>query len=109
VRQAQGRKLGLQRSFGAAPTAAWSAFRQVIPWQEDYTQRPLDVPATQLAYAFLQANPASLFYPPAAGHPAVAARVRVAVRTARRSTARYAQRINRHQALRRFIRRQARN
>jgi histidine ammonia-lyase len=107
VRQAQGRKLGLQRSFGSAPTAAWNAFRQVIPWQQEYTQRPLDLPSTQLAYAFLQANPASLFYPPAAGHPAAAARVRVAVKSARHATARYAKRIHRQRALRRFIRRQA--
>jgi histidine ammonia-lyase len=70
VRQAQGQKLGITRSFGAAPTAAWNAFRQVVPWQEDPSRRPLDVPATQLAYDFLQASPASLFYPPAINPPA---------------------------------------
>jgi histidine ammonia-lyase len=109
VRRAQGSKLGLSRSFGSAPTAAWNAFRLVVPWQQEFSQRPLDLPATQLAYAFLQANPASLFYPPAAGHPAVASRVRGAVKSARHTTARYAKRLHRQQALRRFIRRQARN
>ena len=46
------------RSFGAAPTAAWQALRAVIPWQAD--SRP-EVPAGELAYAFMVANPASAF------------------------------------------------
>ncbi len=46
------------RSFGAAPAAAWNALRAVIPWQAD--SRP-DAPAGDLAYAFMVANPASLF------------------------------------------------
>jgi histidine ammonia-lyase len=96
VRQAQGEKLGLSRTFGAAPTAAWNAFRQVVPWQEDPNQRPLDVPATQLAYDFLQANSASLFYPPAINPPATnenatisRRRLRAAVRAAKARTARF--------------------
>jgi histidine ammonia-lyase len=46
------------RSFGVAPDAAWKALRAVIPWQAD--SRP-EVPAGELAYAFLIANPASTF------------------------------------------------
>jgi histidine ammonia-lyase len=66
IRQIQGQALGLPRSFGASPTAAWQAFRTVVPWQA--ATRP-DVPPGTLAYAFLQANPASLFFPPAANPP----------------------------------------
>jgi histidine ammonia-lyase len=98
VRRAQGTKLGIPRSFGAAPTAAWAAFRNVVPWQGSPETRPLDVPTTQLAYAFLQANPATAFYPPAARPPvtqqppgAVTARkVRPAVHAARERTKRWA-------------------
>ena len=46
------------RKFGAAPTAAWTALRSVIPWQAD--NRP-EEPAGDLAYAFMVANPASAF------------------------------------------------
>jgi histidine ammonia-lyase len=46
------------RSFGVAPDAAWKALRAVIPWQAD--SRP-EVPAGELAYAFMVANPASTF------------------------------------------------
>jgi histidine ammonia-lyase len=46
------------RSFAAAPDAAWKALRAVIPWQAD--SRP-EVPAGELAYAFMVANPASTF------------------------------------------------
>jgi histidine ammonia-lyase len=98
VRRAQGAKLGLPRSFGAAPTAAWTAFRSVVPWQGSPETRPLDIPATHLAYAFLQANPATAFYPPAARPPVTdsppgavsARRVRPAVRAARERTKRWA-------------------
>jgi histidine ammonia-lyase len=100
VRQIQGQQLNLPRSFGAAPTAAWNAFRQVVPWQMDPTQRP-NVPPGQLAYAFLVGNPASLFFPPAAVDPpggarakfrgaAYKTRVRAAVRHAKTRTARAA-------------------
>ncbi len=66
IRQIQGQALGLPRSFGASPTAAWEAFRQVVPWQA--ADRP-EVPAGTLAYDFLQANPATQFYPPAVNPP----------------------------------------
>ena len=39
-------------------TAAWQALRAVIPWQAD--SRP-EIPAGELAYAFMVANPASTF------------------------------------------------
>jgi histidine ammonia-lyase len=93
IRQIQGQALGFGRSFGAAPTAAWEAFRTVEPWQSN--DRP-DVPAGTLAYDFLQANPATQFYPPAANPPSATAtqlvsidRLRPAIRAARTRTFRY--------------------
>jgi histidine ammonia-lyase len=94
IRQIQGQALNLPRSFGAAPTAAWQAFRQVVPWQA--MARP-DIPAGNLAYNFLQANPASLFYPAASNPPATASRqarvskrrLRSAVRSSKRRTDRF--------------------
>jgi histidine ammonia-lyase len=53
------------RNFGAAPTAAWTAFRKVVPWRQDEADRPR-VPPSTLGYRFLISNKASLFYPPAA-------------------------------------------
>ena len=49
------------RQFGAAPTAAWSAYRQVSPWQAPAAARP-DRPAQDLALEFLITHPASGFY-----------------------------------------------
>jgi histidine ammonia-lyase len=46
------------RSFGAAPTAAWQAFRKVSPLQP-----PPGQSAAVAALAFMKANPASTFYP----------------------------------------------
>jgi histidine ammonia-lyase len=46
------------RSFGTAPAAAWQSLRAVIPWQSD--NRP-ELPAGELAYAFMVGNPASVF------------------------------------------------
>jgi hypothetical protein len=93
IRRIQGTALGLQRSFGASPTAAWQAFRQVVPWQE--ADRP-DVPSGTLAYDFLQANPATQFYPPAAAPPSATAahlvslaRLKPAIRQAKARTTRY--------------------
>jgi hypothetical protein len=93
IRQVQGQALGLNRTFGAAPTAAWEAFRQVVPWQA--SGRPA-VPAGTLAYDFLQANPATQFYPAAANPPSARggqvvsmARLIPAVHAARARTAHY--------------------
>jgi histidine ammonia-lyase len=57
------------RDFGAAPTAAWQAFRKVSPLQPAPGQS-----AAVAALAFMQANPASTFYPggptmPASDYP----------------------------------------
>jgi histidine ammonia-lyase len=110
IRQIQGDALGLPRSFGAAPTAAWQAFRQVVPWQA--VVRP-DLPAGVLAYNFLQANAASLFYPSASNPPAASARrariskrrLHTAVRSAKHRTAGF--RLKRARNLHRYLLRQA--
>jgi histidine ammonia-lyase len=110
IRQIQGQTLNLPRSFGAAPTAAWQAFRQVVPWQA--AVRP-DIPPGTLAYSFLQANSASLFYPPAANPPATAAKrtriskrkLKVAVSGAKYRTTQF--RFGRARSLHRFLLRQA--
>jgi histidine ammonia-lyase len=49
------------RSFGPVPTAVWSAFRRVIPYQED-PATPLTQPIHELAAAFIRNNAASTFY-----------------------------------------------
>jgi histidine ammonia-lyase len=110
IRQIQGQTLNLSRSFGAAPTAALQAFRQVVPWQA--AVRP-DIPPGTLAYSFLQANSASLFYPPAANPPATAAKrtriskrkLKVAVSGAKYRTTQF--RFGRARSLHRFLLRQA--
>jgi histidine ammonia-lyase len=110
IRQIQGQTLNLPRSFGAGPTAAWQAFRNVVPWQA--AVRP-DIPAGTLAYGFLQANAASLFYPPAENPPATVAKrsrvskrqVKIAVSRAKYRTAQF--RFARARALHRFLKRQA--
>jgi histidine ammonia-lyase len=55
-----------KRTFGTAPTAAWSAFRKVVPFQQDPAQRP-ERPLGSIVSAFLKSNPASLFYPSGTG------------------------------------------
>jgi histidine ammonia-lyase len=59
------------RSFGAAPTAAWTAFRKLIPWQQEPDRRP-DVPYGAVAYRFLKQTPASSFYIGGPAMPATA-------------------------------------
>ena len=55
------------RTFGDAPTAAWQAFREVVPFR--YTEENLpEAPIGRLAYRFLWENPASDFY---SGGPAM--------------------------------------
>ncbi len=65
VRKAEDAK----RSFAPAPTAAWEAFRKVLPWQEEVDSRP-DIPYGAVAYGFLRQTPAANFYP---GGPAMPA------------------------------------
>lgn len=50
-----------KRTFAPAPTAAWIAFRNVLPWQQEVDNRP-DVPYGAVAYNFLKQTPASTFY-----------------------------------------------
>jgi histidine ammonia-lyase len=93
------------RNFGVSPTAAWNAFRRVVPWQQPADQRPA-VPSTHLAYAFLMGNPASLFYTPSANvsRAAYKAQLRARVRSAPARTRHARQRAR---SMRRFLVRQA--
>ena len=58
------------RSFGPVPTNTWTAFRRILPWQQDPETRP-QVPYGIVAYEFLKSTPATVFYP--AGPPMPAA------------------------------------
>ena len=49
------------RRFGAAPAAAWTALRQVVPFQQPPGDRQPE-PIGVVAYRFVQDNPASAFY-----------------------------------------------
>ena len=50
------------RNFGRAPTAAWSAFRRAVPWQQKLAARP-PRPAGGIVDAFMREHPAAEFYP----------------------------------------------
>jgi histidine ammonia-lyase len=50
------------REFGQAPTAAWTAFRKKVPWQQDPGLRA-QIPFGIVAYEFLNSVPATAFYP----------------------------------------------
>jgi histidine ammonia-lyase len=60
---------GPNRAFGKAPTAVWTAFRKVVPWQRDIDSRP-DTPLSAIAYEFLKETPATSFYPAGPAMPA---------------------------------------
>ena len=49
------------RNFATAPTAAWIAFRKVVPWQQEPSTRP-QIPYGIVSYSFLKSTPASIFY-----------------------------------------------
>jgi histidine ammonia-lyase len=75
------------RSFGVAPASALAAVRAVIPWQLAPDQRP-ELPAGELVYSFLMANPAARFMGGAAAEPtAVRRRMRGTVGRAKRRRA----------------------
>ena len=57
------------RGFGAAPTAAWTAFRKQQPWQQEPSQRE-DLPFGIVADRFMHAHPAATFTPPGPPMPA---------------------------------------
>ena len=59
------------RSFGTAPTAVWTAFRKILPWQQDPQTRP-DIPYGILAQSFLLSTPATVFYSTGPEMPATA-------------------------------------
>ncbi len=72
------------RSFGVAPANALAALRAVIPWQQATDLRP-ELPAGELVYSFMQANPAATFMGGAAAEPtAVRKRTRGAVNRVKR-------------------------
>jgi histidine ammonia-lyase len=50
-----------KRSFGAAPTAAWAAFRKHLPLDDD-ASKPVEVSKPMVAADFLATNPAASFY-----------------------------------------------
>ena len=54
-----------QRDFGRAPTAAWAAFRQAVPWQLKPQSRPPQ-PVGDIVHVFMTTHPAAEFYPPLA-------------------------------------------
>jgi histidine ammonia-lyase len=58
-----------QRHFGAAPTAAWTAFRHRVPLRLDFTE-PTPKSLSQTASEFLRTTPASTFYQGAVADPA---------------------------------------
>jgi histidine ammonia-lyase len=57
------------RTFGAAPTAAWTSLRQVLLWQQPADERP-DLPYGVIAYRFMLSHPAHEFLPASAPPPA---------------------------------------
>jgi len=59
------------RNFGLAPTAAWAAFRKVLPLKPDAATRPTR-PIHEVAAEFLNENAAAAFFPsgpPVPGEP----------------------------------------
>jgi histidine ammonia-lyase len=65
VRKAEDAK----RNFAPAPTAAWTAFRKLLPWQQEIDSRP-DLPYGAVAYKFLKQTPAANFYAAGPAMPA---------------------------------------
>jgi histidine ammonia-lyase len=53
------------RNFGRVPTAAWNAFREVVPWQQPRSARPAR-PVSGIIYEFLTTHRAAEFHPPLA-------------------------------------------
>jgi histidine ammonia-lyase len=59
------------RDFGGPTTAAWSALRKELPWQETPDDR-VDLPYGVIAYRFMLANPARSFFSAGPPMPATA-------------------------------------
>lgn len=58
-----------KRNFAPAPTAAWAAFRKILPWQQEVDSRP-DLPYGVIAYRFLKQTPAAVYYAAGPAMPA---------------------------------------
>jgi histidine ammonia-lyase len=71
------------RSFGPVPTAAWTAFRRILPWQQDPDMRP-EIPYGIVAYNFLKSTPVATFFPAGPAMPATDAQGSEAHRTVKR-------------------------
>jgi histidine ammonia-lyase len=52
-----------KRAFGPAPTAAWTAFRQTVPWRPDQAPAAMTTQLEQTVYDFFKATPAAHFQP----------------------------------------------
>src|SRR5207244_3646638 len=50
------------REFGAAPTAAWTALRKILPFRPDAATPPPENSDGNIASGFLKSTPASTFY-----------------------------------------------
>jgi histidine ammonia-lyase len=59
------------RDFGGPTTAAWSALRKELPWQQTPDDR-VDLPYGVIAYRFMLANPARSFFSGGPPMPATA-------------------------------------
>lgn len=57
------------RQFGSVATAAWVAFRKVLPWQEDPADRP-EIPYGIIAQRFIESTPTTTFYSTSPAMPA---------------------------------------
>lgn len=49
------------RTYGSTPTAVWTAFRKITPWQMPANDRPLKPPG-EIAYDFMKQTPVSAVY-----------------------------------------------
>ena len=59
------------RSFGAAPTAAWTSLRRTVPFQMAMKDRP-DIPVPVAVYGFMKSHPARDFMGEEPGMPPTA-------------------------------------
>jgi histidine ammonia-lyase len=93
------------RQFGGPPAAAWQAFRTVVPWQQLPDDRPNVVPG-ELAYGFMQGNPAAGFLGEDAREPEFLRSQ--ARKSARRTRTRTLRALRGHKRTRRTVERHAR-
>jgi histidine ammonia-lyase len=70
------------RSFAVAPTAALTALRTVIPWQDD---APPELPTAELVHAFMLGTPAATFMGKHADDPRIRGATKRAARKAKQN------------------------